>query len=313
MDYTAVSHEEQENKKKGAIASTLIHIGILILAILPLLTFPDPPPGQAGVLVAFGDIESGVNEEPAGPTDVEETEEIETDPVEAEDPKPEPPKEEPTKPEKKKEPETPKKDVLTDKNSKELELKKKKEKEAQKKIEEQKKKERDAKRKADAEAKRKADEAKKKAAAEAKKKADEEARKKAEAEKWKNIGAQAGSGGGKGDGGKPGDQGKNDGDPDGSALDGISTGSGDIGGGLKGRKVTQRPKITDNSQKVGDVMVKVCVNASGKVISAKYTQGGSTTTDPGLISKAISGAKGYKFEVGDIDEQCGTIKIKFRF
>ena len=95
-------------------------------------------------------------------------------------------------------------------------------------------------------------------------------------------------------------------------MDGVSTGSGEIGGNLGGRDVLYKPKITDNSQKTGDVVVKVCVDANGKVTSAKYTQFGSTTTDSGLKRTAINAAKKYRFDKGTIDKQCGTIKIKFR-
>ncbi len=92
----------------------------------------------------------------------------------------------------------------------------------------------------------------------------------------------------------------------------MSTGSGEIGGGLGGRGVLSKPKITDNSQKVGDVVMKVCVNSDGQVISAKFTQAGSTSSDPGLVATAVKAAKKYKFSKGSVDKQCGTIKIKFR-
>lgn len=94
--------------------------------------------------------------------------------------------------------------------------------------------------------------------------------------------------------------------------DGISTGSGDIGGNLGGRGVLYKPVIKDTSQKEGSVNLKVCVDGNGKVISAVYTQGGSTTTDPDLKRTAIAGAKKYKFDKSMLDKQCGTIRIRFR-
>ncbi|MEM8906949.1 MAG: energy transducer TonB [Bacteroidota bacterium] len=306
MDYTAVNQEEKNNQRKGAITSFVIHVALLILAVLPLLTFPDPPPGQSGVLVAFGDPEVGQGDDPGPPPPAaEEASEEEPDVAEEVDPAPEPPK-----PEKKKDPVKPKKEVKTDANSKEIALKKKKEEERKKKIREerrQKEKEAAAKKKAEREAARK-----KKAAEEKARKEREaaEAARKAEAEKWKNIGAAAGSG--SGNTGTPGNQGQPDGKPDGKALEGVSTGSGEIGGNLGGRDVLYKPKISDNSQKTGNVVVKVCVDASGKVSSAKYTQSGSTTADSGLIKTAIKAAKKYRFDAGTIDKQCGTIKIKFR-
>jgi len=134
MDYTAVNREEKTNQKKGAITSFVIHIALLILAILPLLTFPDPPPGQSGVLVAFGDPELGQGDERGTPPSEEEVAEEETqeaveEPKEIEKPKPEPPKAEPKK-------ETPKptKKVKTDANSQELALQKKKDADRKKKL-----------------------------------------------------------------------------------------------------------------------------------------------------------------------------------
>ncbi|MEM9820483.1 MAG: energy transducer TonB [Bacteroidota bacterium] len=305
MDYTAVSTEEKNNQKKGAITSFVIHIALLILAVLPLLTFPDPPPGQSGVLVAFGDPELGQGEElgaPPPPVEEEVAEEEAQEPEEVEEPTPEPPKEKPKK-------ETPKptKKVNTDASSNEIALKKQKEEERKKAREAWLEKEAKRKKK-EAEA---AEAAKKKKLAEekAKREAEAAAKKAADAEKWKNLGT-IGSGGGNND--KPGSNGQLDGDPDGKALDGVSTGSGEIGGNLGGRDVTYKPRITDNSQKTGDVVVKVCVDANGKVTSAKYTQLGSTATDSNLINTAVKAARKYRFDKGTIDKQCGTIKIKFR-
>ena len=101
------------------------------------------------------------------------------------------------------------------------------------------------------------------------------------------------------------------GDPNVSVLEEVM-GSGDIGGNLGGRGVLYKPVIRDKSQKSGDVNVKVCVDGSGQVISAEYTQNGSTTDDLDLKRTAIEGVKKYKFGSSSLDKQCGTIKIKFR-
>ena len=96
------------------------------------------------------------------------------------------------------------------------------------------------------------------------------------------------------------------------ALDDITSGMGTVGEGLSSRGVTYRPKITDNSDREGIVIVKVCINADGKVISADYVQGGSTTTDQTLVSTAIKGAKQYRFEGNPAaPKQCGDITIEF--
>ena len=302
---------EKRNETTGKTISIIVHVLLLVLLFINFMHPPDPPPGQAGILVSFGEPNIGQGEEVSAPPPESPEEE---EPEEAvEDEITDPPVEEPevTEPEvteaEKKAAEQ--KKLLEDQNSKERALKKKKEEEAKKKADADAKKKaaEDAKKKADAEKKRKADEA-------AKKKAAEEARKKAEAEKLKGeIGGAFGqSGDGKGETGTPGNQGDPNGDPNASNLEGISTGSGDIGGNLGGRGVLFKPVIKDKSQKTGNINLKVCVDGNGNVISAVYTQGGSTTNDSDLKRTAIAGAKKYRFEKSMLDKQCGTILIKFR-
>jgi TonB family protein len=85
-----------------------------------------------------------------------------------------------------------------------------------------------------------------------------------------------------------------------------------VGGGLGSRGVTYEPKISDNSQKVGKVVVNVCVDRSGKVISAEYTQKGSTTTDSDLRELAERSARKFVFTESGIEKQCGTITVDFK-
>ena len=155
-------------------------------------------------------------------------------------------------------------------------------------------------------------EAKKKADAEAKAKADAEAKKKAEYEAAKKqFGDVFGSGKGKTD--KPGNQGDPDGDPDARKLEGVSTGSGMVGGGLGDRGVLFVPKIKDNSQKTGVVVVRVCVDKNGDVSEPpRFTQKGSTTADSELVNIAIASAKKFRFSKSSVDKQCGTITVNFR-
>lgn len=324
MDIPAVSQQEEVNKKKGIAASTILHIILLILAILPFMTFPDPPPGQSGVLVAFGDPDAGEGSNmPDRATSADTAE-----PVEAvEEEVPEEVVEEPKKEEKKKsEPkkETKKKKntkVNSDKNSKELALKKARD--AAKKKQQaadaaKAKREADA-RKKDAAKKKAAEDAKKaKAAAEAKAKADAaaaaaaaKAKKDAEAKALKDqIGGLFGSNGnGNGDNGKPGSQGSKDGDPDKGALEGMGTGV--VGGGISNRG-GNGPKVSGNFKKPGKIVMKVCVSASGKVVSASFTQKGSNSNDPTLIKLATANAKKWSFKSGDVDRQCGTITYNFK-
>lgn len=296
-----ITHQERKNSNRGKVISVIVHIGLILLALLPLLTYPDPPPGQEGILVNLGIPDVGQGDDNAGPTAAAEPEVAEDTPeVEESQPEPEPEVSEP-------EP-VPEREVVETEDPQEVALKKKREEERKKQEEADRKKkaEEDAKRRAEAEAQRKAE-------AEAQRKAEEAARKQAEADKLKNdIGGLFGDGSGKGNTGTAGNQGDPNGDPNASNLEGISTGSGRVGGGLGSRGVRKSPSVSENSQKAGTVVVSVCVDASGNVISADYTQRGSTTADSQLVSAAIRNAKSWAFSPGSEDKLCGTISYNFK-
>lgn len=284
------SQAEERNKKRGMYTSIAVHIGLLLLALLPLLTFPDPPPGQEGILVNLGLPDMGEGDDNAGPAEpVAPVEEVEPTPEPEVTP---PPVEETKKPEP-----VPQKEVIKTEDPDAVALRKERERQEaerkrQEQIEEQKRREEEARKRAEAEA-------------EAKRQAEADALK-------KELGGLFGDGGGKGNTGKPGNQGDPGGDPDASKLEGISTGSGSVGGGLGSRGVASAPKITDNSQQQGTVVVKVCVNSSGDVVSAEFTQLGSTISDSRLKNLAVSNAQRWKFSPGSVDKQCGTITYRFR-
>ncbi len=155
-------------------------------------------------------------------------------------------------------------------------------------------------------------EAKKQAQAEAQRKAAEEAKKQEEYNKTKKSYGDLLGGDGKGNTGKSGSQGDPNGDPNANALEGISKGSGRVGGGLGKRGVLHEPQINDHSQKTGLVVISVCVDKTGKVNKAEYTQKGSTTTDSELKDIARKAALQFKFTTSTIEEQCGTITVDFK-
>ncbi|MEZ4912051.1 MAG: hypothetical protein R2774_14460 [Saprospiraceae bacterium] len=107
-------------------------------------------------------------------------------------------------------------------------------------------------------------------------------------------------------------QGDESGKPDGKALEGISKGSGRVGGGLSGRGVIYEPNFSDKSQKTGKVALTICVDSEGKVIKADFTQKGSTTTDTYLINLAKKTSMQYIFSKSDLTSQCGTVTIDFK-
>lgn len=155
-------------------------------------------------------------------------------------------------------------------------------------------------------------EARKQAQAESQRRTAEEAKKQEAYNNTKKSYGDLLGGSGKGNTGKPGSQGDPSGDPNAKALEGISKGSGRVGGGLGNRGVLHEPRISDASQKTGRVVISVCVDKKGKVIKADYTQKGSTTTDSELKDIARRAALQFKFTDSDIEEQCGTITVDFK-
>lgn len=131
-----------------------------------------------------------------------------------------------------------------------------------------------------------------------------------------------------------GDQGTRDGDPNskyygkgqgqggsgsgGGQGDGIGPGTGPGSGpgysvDLKGRNVISPPKIYDNSQETGKVVVDIRVDKYGSVTDAIPGARGSTTTSSNLYRKAKEAALKAKFNASPqgVEEQRGTITFVF--
>ncbi len=92
----------------------------------------------------------------------------------------------------------------------------------------------------------------------------------------------------------------------------VSSSDAGLSDDISSRQVLKKPNIVDNTQKEGRVVVKICVDGSGKVISASYTQVGSTTTDAHLIDLAEKGVMEYIFSQSPAERQCGRVFIDFR-
>ncbi len=269
----------------------IFHAVLITLALLPFLRYPDPPPGQEGILVNLGLPDQGQGTENAPPDRSEE----EVDPP----PQPEP---EVSEPAIDPEPEpVPEEEIIQSEDPEEIAIREE--------AERRKREQAEAERREREEAERKL---RQREAAERKRR-EEEARRKAKADKLKDdLGELFGDGEGKGETGKQGNQGDQQGNPDESKLEGISKGVGTVGGGLSSRGVLASPQPQDNSQDAGTVVVSVCVDRAGKVVSANYTQRGTTASSSRLIKLAESNARRWKFAEGDIDKQCGTITYRFK-
>ena len=272
--------KEKKERRKAMLLSFLFHVATIILLMLPLLKYPDPPPGQDGILIALGNPDEGTGPiEPGGPE--------EPTPVEQkEEPKPEPKPKEEVKPKEKVKSTEP---LVSDQ---ELEINRKKA------IEKKEKEERDLKEKQEtAERIRIAKERE-----EANKREEQEA-----AELIKNI--KKGSGG---TSGKSGKGGQVNGDENGKVEEGISTGTGMVGGGLGGRGVVSSPILKDDSNNRGSVVIAICLDRDGNVTEAKFQLQGSTITSGKLRDLAVSNARQWRFKPGNEDRQCGIITYSFK-
>ena len=292
IQYTTNETDPDIRKKSRWAVLIAILFWVLVMGI-PLFSYTFPLPEKTGILLAFGDEDGGGNEVASAKSEDEEVKEADQGAEAAE--------EETEKAEEKASIKTPEKivkaeteeeaNIVTTKNIVKTTPKVKKE-----------NKEDDTRNiEAERKAKELADQQKKLAEEAAKRKKQEEAKK-----------SFSDAFGGSGDGSKPSQQGNEDGDPEGSPLDGLISGKGNIGTGLADRGVVFEPEINENSQKTGRVVVRICVNSSGKVTEASYTQKGSTSTDLALIEVAEKAALEYVFSSSNLDKQCGNISIDFK-
>ncbi len=297
MDH-ALPHKKDENRKKGIIVSFMVHTLLLLIALVPYLVSEKIPEEISGIVVAFGSPDGGSsNADPIAKTDT---------PIATETPKEDTSKDDDksstatSKQKETKDPKPSKKPVndlkpLTNTSDVAVD-------DAQ--IEKAKK---DA---LAAEAEEKRRQAEQIARIEAQKKAEAEAKKAAFSDSKSKFSDLLGSG--KGNNNNDGNAGNPKGDPNSDALNQLATGSGRIGGGLTDRGVLFEPQIDDNSQYTGVVVVKVCVDRTGKVSEAKFTQLGSTTTNKLLVDLAVGAAKKYQFTPSEVETQCGNITIEFK-
>ncbi|HXH19664.1 MAG TPA: TonB family protein [Chitinophagales bacterium] len=267
---------EKKNKRRGAIISAMVHAIVVLLLLIFGLSSAFPPP-QEGILINFGTMETGKGDQPSVISEDPEKlspQEAEATPVEV----------------------TEKHRELVTQNVEEAPSIRKEEKAEEKKPVVKK-------------------EETKKDVKEQKKPVKEEPRvdtkslytgEKSDEDNPNNEGLTYG----------PGDQGDPEGDPSSKNYEGDSKGLGNVGVGydLAGRKLLFISPIDENYTETGKVVVNIKVDRSGKVLFAKYTVKGSTTTDPMLIKLAEEAARDAKFSPNSdvAEEQFGTITFTFK-
>lgn len=90
--------------------------------------------------------------------------------------------------------------------------------------------------------------------------------------------------------------------------------------GLSARKIVYMPRLilpqndNDTVHIVGVVIVAICIDKQGAVISAKNVLGKSTVTDEDSIKAAIENALKYRFAPSDEEtEDCRELKFNFKY
>lgn len=84
------------------------------------------------------------------------------------------------------------------------------------------------------------------------------------------------------------------------------------GTGLNARGIVKRPPITDKSDLTGTVVVKVCVNHKGRVVSAEFVPKGGARPDDHLINLTLENVRQWVFEKSSEKIQCGEITFRFQ-
>lgn len=254
-----MTSEEKKNKSKAIVTTLTIHALLLLLFLFLGLTTILPKP-EEGMIINFGDTETGLGDSEMDPAQAEEIVEEE---VEEEVTQPKTVVEEVSTPVVEEEVVT---QEMIDAIALKKEQKKKQLEEAEKKAEEERKKAEEAKVQAE-----------KKAASDA-------------------LFAKAKDGKGKGEGNNQpgGNQGSLNGTP------GAPHGLGGSGNGpsfnLGGRRMVSAPKINDTSQKQGMVVVDIVVDKYGTIVKATPGGRGSTTSDRHLEKLATEAAYNSKFD-----------------
>jgi outer membrane biosynthesis protein TonB len=120
-------------------------------------------------------------------------------------------------------------------------------------------------------------------------------------------------GGNEGTTGRPGDQGQEDGSRTGTAYSGAAGSGGGVSFSLAGRQANYLSRPEYNSPDQGTVVVRILVNAEGRVIRAEAGQRGTTVNDRNLWRQAEAAAMRSSFSVdrNAPEQQSGTITYRF--
>lgn len=305
--------------RKGIIGSIIFHVILIFLMFIFGFITPLPLPGEEGILVNFGNSQTGFGaDEPAArriepePTRIEPRQEV----VPSTTPPPPPVRTQPAREE-----------VMTQDYEQTAAIesanRKRQQEEQQKQQQIQEEQRRQA---AERERQRQAEIERQRIEAEARRKQEEEARRIAEIDSRTrdafgrtNTGASTGSGTGQSQGATfpGGNQGTPTGDPNAGTYGQGGSGPGTQGSGisysLSGRSATSTPKPNYPGREEGIVVVSITVDKNGNVTQATAGARGSTTMNAELLNAARNAALLAKFNVDNNAPAFQTGTITYRF
>jgi len=129
---------------------------------------------------------------------------------------------------------------------------------------------------------------------------------------YKGKTSNTSTGQGDGTGKVPGNQGSINGDPLSANYGAGGSGFGDLN--LPNRQYVSRPRIEDNGQISGKIIVRIMVNKNGEIVNAFPGERGTTISDQKLWEKCRLAVMGARFNSLDSapDVQIGTVVFNFK-
>lgn len=88
-------------------------------------------------------------------------------------------------------------------------------------------------------------------------------------------------------------------------------GLGSLGKSSFNQRIVRIEKMKDDSGKEGIVVLDVCIDQKGQVISANFSPQGSTTKDEYLLNLVIENVRKWEFAEGAAEKDCGKVTYRF--
>lgn len=85
----------------------------------------------------------------------------------------------------------------------------------------------------------------------------------------------------------------------------------ELEGEVNVRRLKSKPELNKVAGQLGKVAIKFCIDGSGQIQSAKFTQRGSTTFEKSMIQAALRSLHSIRFSSSDQPSECGIMIYDF--